>query len=319
MTRVITTLAALALLAGLAVAPAPASAAPGSQAFPETIDLPDGFFPEGIAIDGSHAYVGSLNDGAIQQLDLRTGASVELAGSPGPNKISVGMDVDRWDRLWVAGGGGGFFPGVEAGFRVYDTRTGALIADVALPGTGFINDVIVTREAAWFTDSFVSALIRVPIGRGGAIGSPESVALGGDWAPGPSINANGIVATPNGKQLIVAQVVAPEGGTAAYYRVPADLEAGTVEAARIGLDGAVAGADGLVLVGHTLYSVSGGVTEIHLSPDLGQGRVLGTIAVPGAETPTTADVFGRRLYVVDARFSTFGDPSTTYQVTAIRR
>ena len=47
--------------------------------------------------------------------------------------------------------------------------------------------------------------------------------------------------------------------------------------------------------------------------------MVDTLEVPGAESPTTADVFGRRLYVVDARFSTFGDPATTYEVTAIRR
>lgn len=320
MTRLIATLASLAVLLGLAVAPASASGGRADGPFPDTIDLPDGFFPEGIAIDSRVAYVGSLNDGAIQRLDLRTGTATEFAASPGPNMISVGMDVDRGERLWVAGGGSGFFPGVEAGFRVYDTKTGELLADVSLPTSGFINDVIVTKTAAWFTDSFVSTLVRVPIGPHGAIGDPELVELGGDWAPGPSLNANGIAATPNGKQLIVAQVEAPEGGTAAYYLVPADGSASSVEATRIALDTTVASADGLVLHGRTLYSVAGpGVTKIRLSKGLDQGEVIETIEVPGAESPTTADILGPRLYVVDAKFSTFGDPSTTYQVTAIRR
>lgn len=320
MTRLIAILAGLAMVIGLAAAPGSASADDSSRPFPDTIDLPDGFFPEGIAIDRGAAYVGSLNDGAIQRLDLRTGTATEFATGPGPNKISVGMDVDRRGRLWVAGGGSGFFPGVEPGFRVYDTDTGDLLADVPLPTSGFVNDVIVTKTAAWFTDSFVSTLIRVPIGRRGTIGTPELVALGGDWAPGPSINANGIVATPNGRQLIVAQVEAPEGGTAAYYLVPADGDATTVEATRIELDTTVAGADGLVLNGRTLDSVSSaGVTKIQLSGPLDRGQVVETLEVPGAESPTTADIFGPRLYVVDAKFSTFGDPSTTYQVTAIRR
>lgn len=320
MKRLIAILAGLAMLVGLAAAPASAAGGHSDRPFPDTIHLPDGFFPEGIAIDSRAAYVGSLNDGAIQRLDLRSGTATEFAASPGPNKISVGMDVDRHGRLWVAGGGSGFFPGVEAGFRVYDTETGDLLADVPLPTSGFVNDVIVTKTAAWFTDSFVSTLIRVPIGSDGAIGTPELVALEGEWAPGPSINANGIVATPNGKHLIVAQVEAPEGGTAAYYGVPADGDATAVAATRIELDTTVAGADGLVLVGRTLYSVSSaGVTEIRLSGRLDRGSVVETLEVPGAESPTTADVFGARLYVVDAKFSTFGDPSTTYQVTAIKR
>ncbi len=322
MTRRIAILACFALLVGLAAAPASASTS-GDRAggpFPETIDLPDGFFPEGIAIDSRVAYVGSLNDGAIQRLDLRTGSATQFAPSPGPTKISVGLDVDRRERLWVAGGGSGFFPGIEAGYRVYDTKTGELLADVALPTSGFINDVIVTKTAAWFTDSFVSTLIRVPIGPRGEIGAPELVELGGDWAPGPSLNANGIVATQDGKQLIVAQVEAPEGGAAAYYLVPADGSASSVEATRIALDADVASADGLVLYGRTLYSVArAGVTKIRLSKGLDQGEVVETLEVPGAESPTTADILGPRLYVVDARFSTFGDPATEYQVTAIRR
>lgn len=317
MRRLVASLTVLVVLLGLAATPTDAERR--SQAFPDTIDLPDGFFPEGIAIAGRTAYVGSLNDGAIQELNLRTGATTTLAASPGPNKISVGMDVDRRGRLWVAGGGGGFFPGTEPGFRVYDTGTGELLADIDLPDAGFVNDVIVTRGAAWFTDTFDSALIRVPIGRRGAIGTPERVELGGEWVAGPGPNANGIVATPNERHLIVAQVAAPEGGGAAVYLVPAERRATTAEATRIDLDAPLPGADGLVLVGRTLYSVSGGVTEIRLSGRLDAGRVIRTIEVPGAETPTTADVFGSRLYVVDARFSAGGDPNTSYQVTAIRR
>ena len=52
---------------------------------------------------------------------------------------------------------------------------------------------------------------------------------------------------------------------------------------------------------------------------LGRDATWHQLVVPGAESSTTADIFGRRLYVVDAKFSTFGDPSTTYQVTAIGR
>ncbi len=309
-------LALIAALTGLLVGPADADHRHRDR--PDTIDLPDGFFPEGIAINRGKAYVGSLNDGAIEVLDLRRGTATEFAPSPGDDRIAVGMDVDRFGRLWVAGGGVAF-PGIVPGYRVYDTRTGALLADVELPQAGFINDVYVTRNAAWFTDSFTPVLTRVPIGRKGAIGRPEPVAIEGDWIQTQGFSANGIVATRGGRHLVVAQSTGPEGGPA-YYVVPAERSADRVEARRIDVDGAPSGADGLVLVGRTLYSVGGGaVTELRLSRNLERAEVTEILEVPGALTPTTADLFRGRLYVVDAKFPLSGDPTTPYQVTAIRR
>ncbi len=293
---------------------------PRGHDFPDTIALPDGFFPEGIAIGGRTAYVGSLVDGRIQRQDLKTGRSTSFASSPGANKIAVGMDVDKRGRLWVAGGGPGLAPDVTPGFRVYDTKNGTLLRDVRVEA-GFVNDVIVTRDAAWFTDSFSPQLIRVPIGRNGAIGAPQYVTLGGDWKQADGFNANGIVATPNGRQLIVAQSTAPDVPGAALYAVPADSKAAVLDARRIQLDATLPGADGLVLVGRTLYSVAGanGVVQVSLSHRLTRGRIVRTLPVPGSVTPTTADVFGSRLYVVDAKFPLFGDPTVPFATTAIRR
>jgi hypothetical protein len=230
------------------------------------------------------------------------------------------MDVDRRRRLWVAGGGPGLDPGLTPRFRVYDTRTGARLLEQTV-NAGFVNDVIVTRDAAWFTDSFSPTLIRVPIAKDGTIGEPEYVALEGDWEQGPGFNANGIVATRNGRHLIVAQSTAPDVPGAALYRVPADAKASALDAVRIKLDDTLAGADGLVLVGRTLYSVAGadGVVKLRLSRALTRGRIVDTLPVPDSLSPTTADVFGPRLYVVDAKFDLFGDPTVPFQTTAIRR
>ena len=314
MKRLLAVLLAALLSATILTVAGPASAQP----FPDVIDLPVGFSPEGVAIDDRVAYFGSLADGSIQRADLKTGEVTELAPSPGPGRIAVGMDIDRFGRLWVAGGGSAFFPGVIAGYRVYDTDGGTLLADVTL-GAAFVNDVIVTDDAAWFTDTFQSVLFRVPIGADGSIGAAEAVTLGGDWEPGPGLNANGIVATADGKHLIVAQVQAPDGSGAALYVVPADDEAAAVEATRIDLDGALATADGLVLIGRTLYVVGPdpGVIEIKLGPGLDRGRVFSEIAVP-AESPTTADVFGSTLYVVDADFPNIFQP-VPFKAVAVRR
>ena len=138
-----------------------ASAAPGTTTFPEVIALPNGWLPEGIAVGkGSTFYSGSRADGAIYRGDLRTGeGSIFAPGVPG--RVAVGLKVDQRGRyLFVAGG-----PTGQA--YVFDADSGALVANYALtaPGT-FVNDVIVTRDAAYFTDSARPVLYRLSLGSG---------------------------------------------------------------------------------------------------------------------------------------------------------
>ena len=47
--------------------------AAAAHPFPAHIDLPDGFRPEGIAIQGNTFYVGSIPTGAVVRGNLRTG------------------------------------------------------------------------------------------------------------------------------------------------------------------------------------------------------------------------------------------------------
>lgn len=312
--------AVVSILAMSLVAVPAASAAPGDR-FPDTINLPDGFFPEGITIDQRQqvAYVGSLAGGAIQRLDLKTGEATEFAPFIGADALAVGMTVDSFGRLWVATGGPALTPTTQPGFRVYDTATGELLVDQPV-AAGFVNDVITTRDAAWFTDSFSPNLIRVPIASDGSIGTAESVALGGDWVQTQGFSANGIVATPNQKHLIVAQATGPEPGSSALYVVSADASTPSLDATRIALDVPLLSGDGLVLVGRTLYVVGGpGVTKIKLDGRLASGAIVDVLTVPGALSPTTADVFGNRLYVADARFPQLGDPTATFAIKAIPR
>ena len=49
----------------------------------------------------------------------------------------------------------------------------------------FINDVVLTPDYAWFTDSLSAQLYGVPLGPGGELGDPADVVtlpLTGDWA-----------------------------------------------------------------------------------------------------------------------------------------
>src|SRR4029453_5351694 len=90
------------LLTTLACLAVPAALAKGS--FPETIPLPNGFQPEGIAIGkGTTFYVGSIPTGAAYRGDPRTGESrVLVPGASG--RASIGVGVDQRNRLFVAGG-----------------------------------------------------------------------------------------------------------------------------------------------------------------------------------------------------------------------
>lgn len=298
----------LALLVAMVMAiAAPAGAT--STRYPDVIDLPGGFFPEGIAVGrGSTAYVGSLVDGAIWKGDLRTGeGEVLVEGVEG--RIAVGMAYDRRSgHLFVAGG-------PDGNAYVYDGRSGDLVEMIDLVPAGFVNDVIVTKRAAYFTDSFAPQIYEVPLDRRGAIaGDPRTIPLTGDFQFSPGgFNANGIEATRNGKKLIVVNSTFGE-----IYTV--DPQTGAAET--IDLGGEVVNGDGLVLIGRTLYAVEGGknqITEIRLSRDLEEGRVTDALTSEAFDVPTTAARFGRSLYAVNAKFGTPPLPTTPYEIVRVRR
>lgn len=304
-----TRLTVLVLLAAamlLAVVPALA----GEGSFPKIILLPNGFAPEGItAGKGADFYVGSLANGAIYQGDLRTGEGGLLyAGQTG--EVSVGMSFDeRSGYLFVAGGPTGTA-------KVFDTRSGEKIATYQLAGAGsFINDVIVTRRAAFFTNSFAAVLYKLPLSENGRLPNPsavETLPLGGDWVQSPGFNANGIEATPNGKALIVVK-----SGSGQLFRV--DPNSG--EASLIDLGGeTVTAGDGLLLEGRTLYVVRNQlnlIAVVRLSSGLSSGQVVGGISDPAFRVPTTVMGFGDRLYAVNARFGTPVTPDTDYDVVQV--
>lgn len=300
-------LVALCVLTAL-LAGSPAAA--HARAFPDTIALPNGWLPEGVAVGhGPVIYSGSRANGAIYAADLRTGAgSIVVPGQAG--RVAVGLSYDeRSNYLFVAGG-----PTGKA--YVYDAGSGAQVREYTLtaPGT-FVNDVIVTREAAYFTDSFRPVIFRVPLGPAGWPAAPSEVttiALGGDYQQVVGFNANGIEATANGKQLIIVNST-----SGLLYLV----DAITGVATRIDLGGAsVSAGDGLLLQGRTLYVVRNQLNQIaviELDPDLTSGAVMGTITSAGFDIPTTVAAFGSSLYAVNARFSTPATPTTSYSIVRV--
>ena len=230
---------------------------------PEVIPLPNGFQPEGIAIGpGGTGFVGSLVDGDVYVFDVRTGEQITTLQGPGTS--SVGLKVDQHGRLFIAGGGTG-----DA--RVVDAETGDVLATYDFAdGATFVNDVMLTNDAAWFTDSQQAQLYKLELGPGGALPDEfETVALTGDWVQVVGFNANGIAETPDHQALLVIQ-----SATGLLFRV--DSETG--EATVVDLGGAsLAAGDGLLVVGTTLYVVQNQlntVSVVRLSADGTSGTLI---------------------------------------------
>jgi sugar lactone lactonase YvrE len=302
MTRMLLAVGAIAAIIATAVTAA-------TTAFPSRIELPDGFQPEGIATTGEQFYVGSIPTGAVYHGSLRTGqGSVLVQAQAG--RAAIGMKVDR-GRLFVAGGGTGMA-------FVYNTSSGADVTSYQLStGGSFVNDVVVTKQAVWLTDSFKPVLYRVPLGpngRPGAASAVKTVQLTGDYVHGSGFNVNGIAATANGKTLVIVQ-----SGTGKLFTV---TPAGVAKTIALADGESVVNGDGILLDGKTLYVVqnrSNVVAKIALSANLRSGRVVRRISSPGFDVPTTIAEQGSRLYAVNARFTTSPTPTTDYWVTRVKK
>lgn len=282
--------------------------------FPEIVPLPNGFAPEGVVTGyGPTLFAGSLATGDIYGANLITGEGEIVVDAP-EGRTAVGLSFDRrTGYIYVAGGDTGMA-------FVYDSRTGESVASYELtePGT-FINDVVVTRDAAYFTDSFRPVLYKVPLGPGGSPADPsevEEIMLSGDFTFVPdAFNTNGIDARPNGKWLIIVN-----SATGELYRV----DPNTGEATLIDLDDSetLPNGDGILLQGFTLYVVQNQlnqIAEVELDPGLTSGEVDEIITNPNFDVPTTVTSFGPYLYAVNARFGTPVTPDTEYDVVQVER
>ena len=298
--RAVLPLLLLALVVALA---APAAAARPAQ----VIVLPGATSAEGIAAGrGATFYAGDLFAGDIFRGNVQRGTARLFIDAPA-GRMAVGMAVDvAHDLLFVAGG----FTGQA---YVYDTRTGATVAtyQFGAPPATLVNDVALTKDGAWFTDSFQAQLYFVPVSRAGVPGSSfRTLAVSGPAADtGGEVNLNGIQATANGKTLIVAH-----SANAQLYTVdPVSGASATIAGV------SVPNVDGILLEAGRLWAVqnfSNQVSRIRLRPDLSSGVVEEVITSELFQVPTTAARFGSRLAVVNAKFDT-GIPPTADQYEVI--
>jgi hypothetical protein len=280
--------------------------------FPPTISLPDGFRPEGIATGrGATILAGSIGTGAIFAANVITGEG-RLVVPPQTGRPAIGLSFDpRTNLVYVAGGPTG-------AAYVYDVRTGESVAFFQLTTeTSFINDQVIVNDAVFFTDSLRPVVYRIPLSRG-ARPSPdaeiEEIPLSGDYQQVAGFNANGIVATPGGRALIIVQ-----SATGKLFRV--DPESGDAQEIDLGGFTATAG-DGMLLRGDTLFVVQNALNQIaviDLDRRLESGEVERIITDERFDVPTTiAELFGQ-LFVVNARFSTPPAADTTYTIERVRR
>lgn len=292
-----------------------------AHAFPEIISVPTGFQPEGVVRGhGPIAYVGSLLSESIYKVDLRTGKGSLLVDHASGNAV-VGMAYDkRSNYIFTAGGPFGTV-------SVFNAANGNKMAqfDVAAPGT-FINDGIVTRQAAYFTDSFAPVIYRIPLSKNGQLPEAdevETIELSGDFefVPG-NFNGNGIEQSKRKGHLILVN-----SANGKLY----DVDGRTGETVEITIDnGNVNSGDGLYLRDDKLYVVQNflnQITELELADDGMSVTITRIITNPNFRIPTTATVFGDALYAINARFDVapppfFGnppaDPALDYELVKIK-
>ena len=291
--RTVVATVAAALLAAAIVAPALA-APPG----PSSIALPNGWAPEGItAGPGTTVFVGSLTAGGIWRGDVRTGQGAVIPGTEGT--LGVGTEYEAAaNRLWVAGGGSGQV-------HVFDASSGELLQTYTFSPAGFLNDLVVTDDAVYVTDSSFAWLDVIPINADGSLADPADafmLPLGGDFSLEPNFNLNGIV-TARG------WLIGVQSNTGKLFRIDPSSGDATQIALGTGVD--VINGDGLEVHGRTLYVVQNQNNRVEVFA-LGPGLASATLqrTLTGAlDIPTTIAWVAGATYVVNARFNTPPTPT----------
>lgn len=297
----------IALLALLLPTALPAAASPPSR--DDVIVLDGAKSAEGIAAGkGRTFYAGELMTGDIFRGDIRDDKATRFIDVP-DGRMAVGMKADvRNHLLYVAGGGNG-----KA--YIYNTETKATVADLTLTtkAGSFINDVVLTDDGAWFTNSKYGELYQVKANRWGEVRKAVRTLTvkgeaGAALAP-EDFGLNGIESARDGRVLIVAH-----SKNAALYTVnPRSGESSRIK----GLD--LRFVDGILVQGNTLWAVQNMLNQIarvKLANDLSSGTVRDVITSKHFDIPTTVARFGDTLAAVNAQFNRPASPHEVVLVPA---
>jgi hypothetical protein len=213
--------------------------------------------------------------------------------------------------LWAVGS-----QGSEGLVLAVNARTGAVEATITVPDAGFLNDLAISKDAVWVTDSQVDRLLKVKLGKHHrSAGGYTTLALSGDWPTPDGFRANGIGTLKHGRLLLDHSTA---GG---LYTV--DPRTGATKAVTITGSPAITSGDGLAVRGSKVYVVRGSsdtsVTELKLrSTRAGvKAEVLRTLTDSTLDVPSTAALIGDKLWAVNARFGVASPDSESFWVTGL--
>jgi sugar lactone lactonase YvrE len=281
------------------------AALPSQYAFPPAQQV----FPEGISLrPGSDTfYVSSTANGAIYRGTLgKPTLKAFLPSGANGRAVSTGVRASR-DRLVVAGSVTGYI-------FIYDLPSGRFVRRFTTGSGGLVNDVAIAPDGdVYATDSMRGLIFRVPARAASKRTSATTRIYPFLRVKDTPIGAyaNGIV--PAGKRyLLVVGLISGVLG-----RI--DLETKRVRAVK-GFNLSLG--DGLARTGHTLYAVNSAsqVTQVKLARDWLSGTVVRDITSPTFRFPTTVQIVGKRLLVVNSQFDKrAGDPVLPFTVSAIPR
>jgi hypothetical protein len=257
--------------------------------------------PEGIAYQArtQSFFVSITGDGAIYRgtLDSDTIAPF-IPGAAG--RSAVGIKV-RGNKLYVAGG-------MTGTITVYDLSTKQAIATFQTGATGFLNDLVVTRNGdAWVTDSFRPTLWHVTgqqVQAGG--GTPQAIDVSAAFGTTPGVfHANGIVALNSHRFVVV------DSTTGALQRIDVRQGVATIQA----ITGVtLPGGDGMIRDRGRLVVVQGGppaqLSFVKLTRSGRQGSLQATRTSANLRGPSTVARVRKLYLVVNADFATSTKPFT---------
>jgi hypothetical protein len=201
---------------------------------------------------------------------------------------------------------------------VYRTGNGRLLRRFTLTtDPSFINDVTLTRGAAYFTDSLNQRLYVLELKHHGRLPAkartlPLTGALKYDADPN-TFDLNGIAAAGRNR------LIAVQSWSGKLFLI--DARTGRTRQIQLG-GGDVTNGDGLLLHGRTLYVVQNQDNRIavaHLKKGLRSGTIKRHLTDPDLDVPTTIVRRGRFLFAVNARFSTPATATTPYEVVRVSR
>jgi hypothetical protein len=320
--------ALLGMAAGTALLPVAVSGGTARAArhhgpAPETVALPAGFRPEGIASGpGTTYYAGSManfpnfqSNGIIVTGDLLTGSQSVLVPAWSGRAVRGLYFDDRSGLLWAAGN-----LGTKQFVWAIRATDGKVVYEESVLGGVFHNDVVVTANRVFVTDSGRDWLVVVPLGADAQpAGSPGYLLLSGVWpiTPPGATAANGIRELPDGSLVLNNS----RPGVGGLWQV--NPTTGVTSPIPVKGGPGLVGGDGLEIDGTTLYDVRGSdnssVSVLLLSP-AGSGwtaKWAGARTDETLDVPSTATLAGGWLWVINARFGTTPTVTTPYWITRL--